>query len=72
MNDPQLPDRSASSKEFYEALEQFKSLLESDDSQDNTSKNTPKGQRDSFAEEQEKTQKLNWEEVAADLEDLSD
>lgn len=72
MNDHQLPDRSAASKDFYEALDQLKNLLESHDSEEQSSQNSPEDSGNSTANKQEKTQKLNWEEVAADLEDLSE
>ena len=72
MNDHQLPDRSAASKDFYEALDQLKNLLESHDSEEPSSQNSPEALGESTTNKQEKAQELNWEEVAADLGDLSD
>ncbi len=68
MNDHHLPDRSEASQEFYKALDQLKNLLESDDSQESSSAKSPEEQTGSAPKNPEK--ELNWDEVAADLEDI--
>ncbi|MGB3693751.1 MAG: hypothetical protein WBG70_05705 [Spirulinaceae cyanobacterium] len=68
MNDHHLPDRSEANQEFYQALDQLKNLLEFDNPASKSSQSPPEQEADSIPEKEE--EKLNWDEVAADLEDL--